>query len=149
MVKRQVWDELSVGSFNEYYLNKAPVGVIRNEEDIIGFVSFMPTNYNHAISVDMIRWKENEFQMMDGLYLNTMLSVKEQYDNFNMGMAPLSNVGSHKYAFYRERFAGRIFETISHIYSFKGLRNYKENLIRTGSHATSSIRRGIVYWHLW
>lgn len=116
----------SVGSFNEYYLNKAPVGVIRNEEDIIGFVSFMPTNYNHAISVDMIRWKENEFQMMDGLYLNTMLSVKEQYDNFNMGMAPLSNVGSHKYAFYRERFAGRIFETISHIYSFKGLRNYKE-----------------------
>lgn len=116
----------SVGSFNVYYLNKAPVGVIRNEEDIIGFVSFMPTNYNHAISVDMIRWKENEFQMMDGLYLNTMLSVKEQYDNFNMGMAPLSNVGSHKYAFYRERFAGRIFETISHIYSFKGLRNYKE-----------------------
>ncbi|QNR07881.1 bifunctional lysylphosphatidylglycerol flippase/synthetase MprF [Macrococcoides canis] len=116
----------SVGSFNDYYLNKAPVGVIRNEEDIIGFVSFMPTNYNHAISVDMIRWKENEFQMMDGLYLNTMLSVKEQYDNFNMGMAPLSNVGSHKYAFYRERFAGRIFETISHIYSFKGLRNYKE-----------------------
>lgn len=116
----------SVGSFNEYYLNKASVGVIRNEEDIIGFVSFMPTNYNHAISVDMIRWKENEFQMMDGLYLNTMLSVKEQYDNFNMGMAPLSNVGSHKYAFYRERFAGRIFETISHIYSFKGLRNYKE-----------------------
>lgn len=64
--------------------------------------------------------------MMDGLYLNTMLSVKEQYDYFNMGMAPLSNVGSHKYAFYRERFAGRIFETISHIYSFKGLRNYKE-----------------------
>ncbi|WP_165982076.1 bifunctional lysylphosphatidylglycerol flippase/synthetase MprF [Macrococcoides canis] len=116
----------SVGSFNEYYLNKAPVGVIRNEEDIIGFVSFMPTNYDHSISVDMIRWKENEFQMMDGLYLNTMLSVKEQYDNFNMGMAPLSNVGSHKYAFYRERFAGRIFETISHIYSFKGLRNYKE-----------------------
>lgn len=116
----------SVGSFNEYYLNKAPVGVIRNEEDIIGFVSFMPTNYNHSISVDMIRWKENEFQMMDGLYLNTMLSIKEQYDNFNMGMAPLSNVGSHKYAFYRERFAGRIFETISHIYSFKGLRDYKE-----------------------
>lgn len=116
----------SVGSFNEYYLNKAPVGVIRNDEDIIGFVSFMPTNYDHSISVDMIRWKENEFQMMDGLYLNTMLSVKEQYDNFNMGMAPLSNVGSHKYAFYRERFAGRIFETISHIYSFKGLRNYKE-----------------------
>lgn len=116
----------SVGNFNEYYLNKAPVGVIRNEEDIIGFVSFMPTNYDHSISVDMIRWKENEFQMMDGLYLNTMLSVKEQYDNFNMGMAPLSNVGSHKYAFYRERFAGRIFETISHIYSFKGLRNYKE-----------------------
>lgn len=116
----------SVGNFNEYYLNKAPVGVIRNEEDIIGFVSFMPTNYDHSISIDMIRWKENEFQMMDGLYLNTMLSVKEQYDNFNMGMAPLSNVGSHKYAFYRERFAGRIFETISHIYSFKGLRNYKE-----------------------
>ncbi|UBH12113.1 bifunctional lysylphosphatidylglycerol flippase/synthetase MprF [Macrococcus armenti] len=116
----------SVGNFNTTYLNKAPVGIIRNENEIIGFVSFMPTHYNNSVSVDLIRWKHNDLQMMDGLYLNTMLFAKEQYDYFNMGMAPLSNVGSHKYAFYRERFAGKIFETISHLYSFKGLRNYKE-----------------------
>ncbi|MGK0555087.1 bifunctional lysylphosphatidylglycerol flippase/synthetase MprF [Macrococcus capreoli] len=117
----------SVGQFNEAYLNKAPIGVIRNDEEIIGFVSFMPTHFEQSISVDMIRWKENGLQMMDGLYLNTMLMMKEQgYQYFNMGMAPLSNVGSHKHAFYRERFAGKIFDSISRLYSFKGLRRYKE-----------------------
>ncbi|WP_414046483.1 bifunctional lysylphosphatidylglycerol flippase/synthetase MprF [Macrococcus equi] len=117
----------SVGQFNVDYLNKAPVGVIRNNEEIIGFVSFMPTHFNQTISVDMIRWKENDLQMMDGLYLNTMLLMKERgYHFFNMGMAPLSNVGSHKHAFYRERLAGKIFDSITRMYSFKGLRRYKE-----------------------
>ncbi|MCH4984668.1 bifunctional lysylphosphatidylglycerol flippase/synthetase MprF [Macrococcoides goetzii] len=117
----------SVGQFNPDYLNKAPIGVIRNDAEIIGFVSFMPTHYNHSFSVDMIRWKDNELQMMDGLYLNTMLLMKEKgYHSFNMGMAPLSNVGSHKHAFYRERLAGKIFDSISRLYSFKGLRKYKE-----------------------
>lgn len=117
----------SVGQFDVNYLNKAPIGVIRNDEEIIGFVSFMPTHYENSISVDMIRWKENGLQMMDGLYLNTMLYMKEEgYQSFNMGMAPLSNVGSHKHAFYRERLAGKIFNSISRLYSFKGLRRYKE-----------------------
>lgn len=117
----------SVGQFNRDYLNKAPIGIIRNDHEIIGFVSFMPTHYNNSFSVDMIRWKENELQMMDGLYLNTMLLMKDKgYHSFNMGMAPLSNVGSHKHAFYRERLAGKIFDSISRLYSFKGLRKYKE-----------------------
>ncbi|WP_414049556.1 bifunctional lysylphosphatidylglycerol flippase/synthetase MprF [Macrococcus animalis] len=117
----------SVGQFNAHYINKAPIGVLRNDEEIIGYVSFMPTHTNNSISVDMIRWKENNLQMMDGLYINTMLLMKEKgYQSFNMGMAPLSNVGSHKHAFYRERIAGKIFNSISRLYSFKGLRRYKE-----------------------
>lgn len=117
----------SVGQFNKEYMNQAPVGVIRNDEEIIGFVTFMPTHFNESMSIDMIRWKEIGLQMMDGLYLNTMLYMKEQgYKEFNMGMAPLSNVGNHKHAFYRERLAGKIFNSISRMYSFKGLRQYKE-----------------------
>lgn len=117
----------SVGQFNKEYMNQAPVGVIRNDEEIIGFVTFMPTHFNESMSIDMIRWKEIGLQMMDGLYLNTMLYMKEQgYKGFNMGMAPLSNVGNHKHAFYRERLAGKIFNSISRMHSFKGLRQYKE-----------------------
>lgn len=117
----------SVGQFNKNYINQSPVGIIRNDDSIVGFVSFMPTHFNETISIDMIRWKEVGLQMMDGLYLNTMLYMKEQgYKGFNMGMAPLSNVGSHKHAFYRERLAGKIFNSISRMYSFKGLRQYKE-----------------------
>lgn len=117
----------SVGQFNKNYINQSPVGIIRNDDSIVGFVSFMPTHFNETISIDMIRWKEVGLQMMDGLYLKTMLYMKEQgYKGFNMGMAPLSNVGSHKHAFYRERLAGKIFNSISRMYSFKGLRQYKE-----------------------
>ena len=116
----------SVGKFDADYLNKADIGVIRNDEEIIGFVTMMPTYMDDTISVDLIRWKETGLQMMDGLYLMTMLHLKEHYSYFNMGMAPLSNVGRHQHAFYREKFAGKIFDSISHLYSFKGLRNYKE-----------------------
>ena len=47
----------SVGQFNEEYLSKAPIGVMRNENnEVIAFCSLMPTYFNDAISVDLIRW---------------------------------------------------------------------------------------------
>lgn len=118
----------SVGQFNEEYLSKAPIGVMRNEEnEVIAFCSLMPTYFNDAISVDLIRWlPELDLPLMDGLYLHMLLWSKEQgYTKFNMGMATLSNVGQLHYSYLRERLAGRVFEHFNGLYRFQGLRRYK------------------------
>ncbi|EHJ07002.1 bifunctional lysylphosphatidylglycerol flippase/synthetase MprF [Staphylococcus simiae] len=118
----------SVGQFTEEYLSKAPVGVMRNEnQEIIAFCSLMPTYFNDAISVDLIRWlPELDLPLMDGLYLHMLLWSKEQgYKKFNMGMATLSNVGQLHYSYLRERLAGRVFEHFNGLYRFQGLRKYK------------------------
>lgn len=119
----------SVGSFDEDYLNKAPIAVIRNDsKEIVGFCSLMYTNYNDSISVDLIRWnKEVDLPMMDALYIHMLLWAQEQgYKQFNMGMATLSNVGHNQYAYLREKFAAKVFENMNGLYSFQGLRNYKQ-----------------------
>lgn len=119
----------SVGQFSEAYLSKAPIGIMRNEEGkIIAFCTLMPTYFNDAISVDLIRWlPELDLPLMDGLYLHMLSWGKEKgYRSFNMGMATLSNVGQLHYSYLRERLAGRIFEHFNGLYRFQGLRRYKE-----------------------
>ena len=88
----------------------------------------MYTNYNQSISIDLIRWnKDIDIAVMDALYIHMLLWAKEQgYKQFNMGMATLSNVGYNKYAYLREKFAAKVFENMNGIYSFQGLRNYKQ-----------------------
>ena len=119
----------SVGQFSEAYLSKAPIGIMRNEEGkIIAFCTLMPTYFNDAISVDLIRWlPELDLPLMDGLYLHMLSWGKEKgYRSFNMGMATLSNVGQLHYSYLRERLAGRVFEHFNGLYRFQGLRRYKE-----------------------
>ncbi|MGO3049590.1 MAG: bifunctional lysylphosphatidylglycerol flippase/synthetase MprF [Staphylococcus sp.] len=119
----------SVGSFDPHYISKAPIAVIKdNDQTIIAFCTLMPTYYKATMSVDLIRWKSDvALPLMDGLYLNMLLWAKENgYERFNMGMATLSNVGQVPYAFYGERIAGRVFEHFNGLYRFQGLRRYKE-----------------------
>ncbi|AGZ26680.1 MULTISPECIES: bifunctional lysylphosphatidylglycerol flippase/synthetase MprF [Staphylococcus] len=119
----------SVGQFSEEYLSKAPIGIMRNEDGkIIAFCTLMPTYFNDAISVDLIRWlPELDLPLMDGLYLHMLSWGKEKgYRSFNMGMATLSNVGQLHYSYLRERLAGRVFEHFNGLYRFQGLRRYKE-----------------------
>ena len=62
----------SVGQFTEKYLQQAPIGIMKNEEGkVIAFCTLMPTYYNEAISVDLIRWLPDlDLPLMDGLYLH-------------------------------------------------------------------------------
>lgn len=119
----------SVGQFTEDYLQQAPIGIMKNEEGkVIAFCTLMPTYYNEAISVDLIRWLPDlDLPLMDGLYLHMLLWGKDKgYKAFNMGMATLSNVGQLNYSYPRERVAGRVFEHFNGLYRFQGLRKYKE-----------------------
>ncbi|WP_258007256.1 bifunctional lysylphosphatidylglycerol flippase/synthetase MprF [Staphylococcus sp. 17KM0847] len=118
----------SVGRFNRSYVNSAAVGVMKNKEGRIdAFCTLMPVDFEKAMSIDLIRWdKTLELPFMDALYLHMILwSQSEGYQYFNMGMATLSNVGRVPYSHMKEKFAGRFYEHFNGLYSFQGLRQYK------------------------
>ncbi|WP_372447636.1 bifunctional lysylphosphatidylglycerol flippase/synthetase MprF [Neobacillus rhizophilus] len=120
----------SLGFFDEAYLNKAPIALVKDSNSrIIGFMSMMYVyDDNQTISVDLMRFRPDvESGSVDFLFLSLMDWAKEQgYRRFNMGMAPLANVGLSKFSFLSEKIAAQIFLHGHFFYHFQGLRKFKE-----------------------
>ncbi|NPC91891.1 bifunctional lysylphosphatidylglycerol flippase/synthetase MprF [Bacillus sp. WMMC1349] len=119
----------SLGYFNEEYLQRAPIAVLKDANGkIIAFMNLMFMYQKGEISVDMMRYGEDAPSgIMDALFIHLFQWGKEQgYTTFNMGMAPLSNVGTSIQSFWTERLAAIIFNNVRYMYSFSGLRSFKE-----------------------
>ncbi|MCK1159535.1 phosphatidylglycerol lysyltransferase domain-containing protein [Streptococcus uberis] len=64
---------------------------------------------------------------MDVLFIHLIHYAKDEtISTFNMGMCPLSNVGKTRFSFFNEKLGHLLYQFGSHIYSFDGLRHYKE-----------------------
>jgi phosphatidylglycerol lysyltransferase len=120
----------SLGFFDEEYLNKAPIAIVRDEEKkILGFMSIMYVYDNkQTISVDLMRFRPDApAGIIDFLFLSLIDWSKEAgYGRFNMGMAPLANVGLSRFAFLSEKIAAQLFLHGHFIYHFQGLRQFKQ-----------------------
>ncbi|MBS4219875.1 bifunctional lysylphosphatidylglycerol flippase/synthetase MprF [Bacillus sp. FJAT-49711] len=119
----------SLGYYDEHYLSMSKVIVVRGEEGIIGFASIMPMyDDEKTISIDLMRFiPDAPSGTMDYIFICLFEWAKESgYRTFNLGMAPLSNVGQSKFSFLSERMAAQLFLHGHFLYHFKGLRNFKE-----------------------
>ena len=120
----------SLGFFDRNYLKKAPVAIVRDEHRrILGFISIMYVYDNfQTVSVDLMRVRpDSPAGTIDFLLLSLIDWAKEQgYGRFNMGMAPLANVGLSRFAFLSEKIAAQLFLHGHFIYHFQGLRKFKE-----------------------
>ncbi|MED4351922.1 bifunctional lysylphosphatidylglycerol flippase/synthetase MprF [Schinkia azotoformans] len=120
----------SLGFFDEAYLNRSEIAILKNmNEEVIGFASLMPVYDNHqTISVDLMRFiPSSPSGTMDFIFLSLFEWAKEKgYKQFNLGMAPLSNVGLSKYSFFSEKIAAQIYIHGQVFYHFQGLRKFKE-----------------------
>lgn len=120
----------SVGFFDEDYLSRAPISVVKSSEGEIKAFSNIMYMYdnNKSFSVDLMRFTKNAPRgIMDFMFISLIESGKEEgYETFNMGVAPLANVGVSKYAFWNEKLALQFYEYGQVLYSFKGLRRFKE-----------------------
>lgn len=120
----------SLGWFNKDYLNRSKLGIVKNKEtlEIIAFASISPSYDNKkSVSIDLMRFKKAvPSNTMTFLIVNLILIFKEaDYKIFNLGMAPLSNVGMTQNAHIPEKVAHLVFKYGKHFYSFNGLRKYK------------------------
>lgn len=119
----------SLGYFSEEYLSRAPIAIAENGDGrIVAFATIMPTYTKEQGTIDLMRYnKETPSGVMDYLFISLFSYMKNQgIDYFNLGMAPLSNVGTSQKSFLTERVAYLVYEFGSHFYSFQGLRSYKE-----------------------
>lgn len=119
----------SLGFFDRSYLNDSSIAFVLDEnKEITAFTSLMPNYDDKIMTIDLMRYDTdmNVNSMMDYLFLNLFIYAQENnYKYFNLGMAPLSNVGIYKSAYLSERIASFIFKYADSLYPFKGLRNYK------------------------
>ena len=132
----------SLGFFSENYLQKAPIAVVYDEKNtLIAFANIMPTYTKEEGTIDLMRYsKDAPSGVMDFLFISLFTYMQEQgIEYFNLGMAPLSNVGTSRKSFIQERVAYLVFEFGSHFYSFQGLRSYKDK------YATSWVSRYTLY----
>ena len=119
----------SLGFFSEDYLSTVPIAVVKNQQqEIVAFASFMPTYQTGCGSIDLMRHDPEKAPngTMDFLFINLFDYFKNQgFEQFDLGMAPLANVGTFRSSFIQERIAYLIYNFGSHFYSFEGLREYK------------------------
>ena len=122
----------SMGFFDRDYLNEAPIAVMTDKDGkMVAFANMMPTGDHKMTSIDLMRSSQDAPSgIMDGLFVYLFLTCQEQgYTWFNLGMAPLANVGVSEFSFIEERVAHLIYEYGSNFYSFQGLRAYKEKYV--------------------
>ena len=118
----------SMGFFDADYLRWFPVGVIRQEGEIVAFANIWTGGKNEELSVDLMRYVPTAPQgVMEFLFIHLMLWGKEKgYAWFNLGMAPLSGLEDRSLAPLWTRLGAFVFRHGEHFYNFQGLREYKE-----------------------
>ena len=120
----------SLGFFDEKYIQLAPIALVRDKEGKIqAFVTFLASNGPEEASIDLMRYHLGTAPngIMDYLFVKLLLHFKEEGVRFfELGMAPLSNVGTEKHSFMQEKIAYLIYAFTNRFYSFSGLRQYKQ-----------------------
>ncbi|MDP1890033.1 MAG: bifunctional lysylphosphatidylglycerol flippase/synthetase MprF [Gemmatimonadaceae bacterium] len=118
----------SLGYFDEPYLRRLPVAVVRRAGTVVAFANLWPGGGREELSVDLMRYSEDAPEgVTDFLFCELMLWGKAAgYRWFDLGMAPLSGLEARRFAPLWTRLGGLLYRRGEAFYSFKGLRRFKE-----------------------
>lgn len=118
----------SLGWFDEDYLNRNPVAVVKKNGVIVAFANIWQTAQKQEISVDLMRYIPSSVSgLMDYLFLNLILWGKDQgYETFNLGMAPFAGMENHHLAPLMQKLGSLAYRYGEDFYNFQGIREYKE-----------------------
>ncbi len=118
----------SLGLFDERYVSRCPVAVVRRQGEIVAFANVWATSLKEELSIDLMRHSAAAPQgTMDYLFTELILWGRSQgYRYFDLGMAPLSGLESHTLAPLWNRLGAFMYRHGEHFYNFQGVREYKE-----------------------
>jgi phosphatidylglycerol lysyltransferase len=118
----------SLGRFDERYLARMPVAVVRKEDRIVAFANVLAAAAGQELSMDLMRYDDGAPpSVMEYLFLRLILWGKENgYAWFSLGMAPFSGFEDRPLSPLWNRVGSVVFRHGEHFYNFQGLREYKE-----------------------
>lgn len=118
----------SMGAFDEAYVLRQPVALVRKSAQAVAFATLMFTERKIEASVDLMRHlPDAPGGAMDFLFTKLMLHFQAQgFQRFGLGMAPLSGMAEHPLAPKWHRLGRLLFAHGEHFYNFQGLRAFKE-----------------------
>lgn len=118
----------SLGRFDEAYLRRFPMALVRREDRVVGFANIWTAAPGTELSVDLMRYSDDApTGVMEYLFAKLMLWGREQgYHWFSLGMAPLAGFEARRHAPLWNRLGGLLFRHGENFYNFQGLRLYKE-----------------------
>ena len=117
----------SLGFFDEDYLARLPVAVVRQEHRIVAFANLW-LGGGHELAPDLIRHAPDAPPgTMDFLFTQLMVWGRAQgFSWFNLGGAPLSGLEDRNLAPLWHRMGTQLYRHGEQFYHFEGLRRFKE-----------------------
>ncbi len=118
----------SVGSFNDDYLRRLPVAVVRREGVPIAFANLLVTDTKREATIDLMRHVPDAPPgTMDFLFAEIMLYLQaEGYGRFGLGMAPMAGMAERRRAPRWQRLGRLLFDYGERFYNFRGLYRFKD-----------------------
>jgi phosphatidylglycerol lysyltransferase len=118
----------SLGFFDEDYIARCPVAVLEVRGRIEAFANVWTGPGRFELSVDLMRHRATAPKnAMEGLFIYLMLWGKaEGYEQFNLGMAPLSGLQANSLAPLWVKVASYLYRYGEPFYNFQGLRTFKD-----------------------
>jgi phosphatidylglycerol lysyltransferase len=118
----------SLGFFDEAYLRRFPVAVVERHGRIQAFSNVWRGPHQHELSLDLMRYSADAPKgVMEALLVHLLVWGKQQgYRRFALGMAPLSGFEDSPLASLWIRLGALLYEHGEAVYSFQGLRAFKE-----------------------
>jgi phosphatidylglycerol lysyltransferase len=118
----------SLGFFNEAYLKRCDIAVVKLEGRVLAFANLLETEGREELSIDLMRYVPDAPNgVMEYLTIALMLWGREQgYQWFNLGMAPLYGLQDRALAPLWHRIGHTIFRFGRDFYNFEGLYRYKD-----------------------
>jgi phosphatidylglycerol lysyltransferase len=133
LAKRASEKGFSLGFYDEAYLSRFPVAIVRRHGRIEAFANVWPGADGVELSVDLMRYRPDAPEnVMEALLVHVMKWGQEQgFARFALGMAPLSGLASSPASSVWTRLGGFMYRHGGSMYNFKGLRAFKEKLSPT------------------
>jgi phosphatidylglycerol lysyltransferase len=118
----------SLGPFDEDYVVRFPLAVVRLEGRVIAFATLWVGDGESEVAIDLMRQVRTEVpNVMNYLFLEVMLWAQERgYATFSLGMAPLSGLRTDATAPFWDRIGRLVFTHGDAFYNFRGVRHFKE-----------------------
>lgn len=118
----------ALGYFNRRYLQTMPLYLVRNDSgQIVAFANRIPSYHSPITTIDLMRHSGDAApNTMDYLFMQIMLQLhQEGAKQFSLGLAPLSGMGEGDGRSPEERLLGYLYRSGGRLFSFKGLRQFK------------------------